>query len=108
MRLTQRGDLLDIEYKNKALCRLCTNASVAAKKYGQEMAEKIQIRIDQIRAAESIEQMLQYRVGRCHQLRHNRSGQYAVDLVHPMRLVFECNETEIQIACIIEITDYHR
>lgn len=98
---------MDIRYKNKALERLCTVASAAAKKYGQEMSQKIQMRIDQIRAAESIEQMLQYRIGRCHQLHHNRSGQYAVDLVQPMRSVFECEKAEIQIACIIEIIDYH-
>ena len=71
------------------------------------MAEKIQMRIDQIKAADSVEEMIQFKIGRCHPLHQNRKNQYAVDLVHPMRLVFEKNGDEIQIANIIEIIDYH-
>lgn len=98
---------MDVEYKNRSIEKVCTIASVAEKKYGQEMAEKIHHRIDQILAAESVEQMIQFRIGRCHLLHYDRQNQYAVDLVHPMRLVFEKKGTEIQIANIIEITDYH-
>ena len=86
---------------------MCTNASVAEKKYGSEMAEKIQMRIDQINASPSIEYLIQYHIGRCHPLHHNRKNQFAMDLVHPMRLVFEKQGTDIQIACIMEIVDYH-
>ncbi|MGN1344479.1 MAG: hypothetical protein ACI4U3_07855 [Traorella sp.] len=53
------------------------------------MAKKIQMRIDQIKASDSIEQMIQFHIGRCHLLKGNRKNQYAVDLVHPQRLVFE-------------------
>ena len=71
------------------------------------MAEKIMLRIDQISAALSVEMMIQFRIGRCHPLKGNRKNQFAVDLVHPYRLVFEKKGTEIQIANIIEIIDYH-
>ena len=40
-------------------------------------------------------------------LKGARKWQYAMDLVHPYRLVFEKKGTEIQIAIIMEITDYH-
>ena len=86
---------------------MCTIASVAEKKYGSRMAEKIHQRIDQIEAADTVEQMIQYGIGRCHPLHQNRENQYAMDLVHPMRLVFEKKGNEIQIANIVEITDYH-
>lgn len=99
---------MKVEYRNKAIEKVCTIASVAERSYGRQMAEKIQLRIDQIEAADSVEQMIQYGVGRCHPLHQNRKNQYAVDLVHPMRLVFEKKGTQIQIANIIEITDYHR
>ena len=102
-----RGGSLDVEYRNKSIKSVCTDASIAEKKYGREMAEKLQRRIDQIRAATSIEEMIQFRIGRCHPLHQNRRNQYAVDLVHPMRLVFEKKGTDIQIAYITEITDYH-
>lgn len=98
---------MDVEYRNKSIEKVCKDASAAEKKYGQKMAEKIQLRIDQIIAADSVEQMIQFHIGRCHPLRQNRKNQYAVDLVHPMRLVFEKKGSEIQIAYITEIVDYH-
>ncbi len=71
------------------------------------MTEKIHMRIDQIASADTIEMMIQYNIGRCHSLTNNRKGQYAMDLVHPYRLVFEKQGEEIQIAHILEIVDYH-
>lgn len=99
---------MKVEYRNKSIKKVCTNASVAERTYGRQMAEKIQLKIDQIEAADTVEQMIQYGIGRCHPLHQNRQSQYAVDLVHPMRLVFEKKDGQIQIAHIIEITDYHR
>ena len=98
---------MKITYKNKKIEKICTVASAAEKKYGQEMADKIQLRIDQIQASNTVEMMMEHRIGRCHPLKQNRKGQYAVDLVHPYRLVFEKNDGRIQIAIILEIIDYH-
>jgi len=87
---------------------VCTDACEAEKKHGEKMAEKIQLRVDQIEAATSVEEMIQFRIGRCHQLTGNRKNQYAVDLIHPYRLVFERKGKEVQIAHIMEIVDYHK
>jgi proteic killer suppression protein len=102
-----RGDSLEIEYSNRSIEKVCTNASVAVKKHGQEMANKIHQRIDEIHAADTVEEMVQFKIGRCHHLHQNRKSQYAVDLVHPYRLVFEKEGNEIQVVNIIEIVDYH-
>ena len=67
---------------------VCTDAKVADRTYGNEMAEKIHMRIDKISSADTVEMMIQCHIGRCHPLINNRKGQYAVDLVHPYRLVF--------------------
>lgn len=98
---------MKVEYKSRNIEKVCEDVSVAERKYGREMAEKIQLRIDQIRAADSVEMMIQFKIGRCHPLHQNRKNQYAVDLVHPQRLIFEKKGNEIQIANIIEIVDYH-
>ncbi len=63
---------------------------------------KIEEQID-----ETVEEMIQFHIGRCHQLNGNRKRQYAMDLIHPQRLIFEKRGNEIQIVRIIEITDYH-
>ena len=87
--------------------KVCTDAKTAERIYGRDMADKIHQRIDEIGAADTVEMMIQHHIGRCHPLTQNRKGQYAVDLVHPYRLVFEKNGNEIQIAHILEIVDYH-
>ena len=71
------------------------------------MAEKIHMRIDEISAADTVEMMIKFHIGRCHSQINNRKGQYAVDLIHPYRLVFEKYSDIIQIAYIVEIVDYH-
>lgn len=98
---------MEIEYSSKSIEKVCTNASAAVKKHGQEMTDKIHQRIDEIHAADTVEEMIRFKIGRCHPLHNNRKNQYAVDLVHPYRLVFEKMGDEIQIVNIIEIVDYH-
>lgn len=71
------------------------------------MAELIHLRIDQLNAAETVEEMINFSIGRCHQLNGNREGQYVLDLVHPYRLIFVKIDDQIQIVKIIEIVDYH-
>ncbi len=98
---------MQIEYKNSKIEKVCTNVYEAEKRHGKDMAEKIRMRMRQIGAAESVEQMVQWHIGRCHQLKGQRQSQYAVDLVHPYRLVFEKKGELVQIALIAEIVDYH-
>ena len=102
-----RGDGLQIEYKDKGIAKVCTNASVAIRKHGPEMAEKISQRIAEISAVDSVEMMISCNIGRCHPLIGELKGKYAVDLVQPYRLIFEKKGNEIQIARIMEIKDYH-
>ena len=98
---------MDIIYKNKKIEKVCIDAKTAEKTYGRKMAYKIHQRIDEISAADSVEMMIKYRIGRCHALSHDRKGQYAVDLVHPYRMVFEKNGEMIRVVTILEIVDYH-
>lgn len=92
---------MDITYKNRKIERICTNAKVADREYGSQMSAKIHMRIDEIRAVDTVEEMIQFRIGRCHALKGNRKGQYAVDLEHPYRLFFTKHGNEIEIAHIL-------
>lgn len=98
---------MNITYKNKKLEKICTNDKIAERKYGYRMAEVLGRRIHELISSDTVEDMIRYKIGRCHMLANNREGQYAVDLVHPYRLVFEKRGNEIQIAHILEIVDYH-
>lgn len=80
---------MEISYRSRKIEKICTNAAAAEKAYGRKMAEKIQQRIDEIRASDTVEMLVQFHIGRCHPLLLNRKGEYAMDLVQPYRLVFE-------------------
>lgn len=99
--------VMQVNYKNRQIEKICTNASAATKKYGKRTAGLIHQRVDELYAADSVEMLVQFRIGRCHQLVGDRKGQFAMDLEHPLRLVFEVIRDEIQIAEIQEIVDYH-
>lgn len=75
--------------------------------YGEGMADKITQRIMELQSADNVELLIQYSVGRCHPLNGNRNGQYAMDLVHPYRLIFEKKGNILQLVRIISIEDYH-
>ena len=98
---------MEVAYKTRALQRVCTDAQEARRKYGVNMARLIHLRVEQIQMADNTEYLLRFHVGRCHALKGDRQGQYAMDLIHPYRLVFERIGDVVQIAQIVEITDYH-
>ena len=98
---------MEIKYKNRNLKKICTNADIARRNYGEQMAKKIHQRIDNIIAADSVEMLVLCRLGRCHPLHGDRKGQYSMDLIHPYRLIFTRVDNEIQIVEVQEIVDYH-
>ncbi len=99
---------MEIVYKNKSIEKICNNPQKAQQKYGQDMTAKIFECMDYIRAADKVETLVQFHIGRCHALSQDRKGQYAMDLVNPFRLIFIVNKNgDQQIATIIEIVDYH-
>ena len=99
--------MLDVRYKNKKLQKICTDAETARASYGNEMARKLHLRIDQLEAADSIQELILNHIGRCHGLNGNRQGQYAMDLAQPYRVIFKEVESGIQIVMVMEIVDYH-
>ena len=92
-------------YRTNKLERTCTDAKVATRMHGSEMAEKIDQRIGELESIDSIEQLLQYKVGGFHALHGDRRHQFAMDLVQPYRLIIEKGgENGIRV---VEIEDYH-
>lgn len=104
---------MKVTFKSKKLEKQCTVASETQKAYGKKMALLIHQRIDEIKSMDTVEELVKYHIGRCHPLhdehnkRRTRTNQYAMDLGHPFRLVFEKKGEEIQIANIVSIEDYH-
>lgn len=98
---------LKITFKSNKLKRICTDSSVARKTYNLEMAEKIAQCMGELEAADLVDMLLQFQIGRCHPLKGDRRGQFAMDLVQPFRLVFEKVKNTVKLVKILEIEDYH-
>ncbi len=71
------------------------------------MAGLIHLRMDQLKSAPTVEMLLKQSIGRCHSLQGDRKGEYAMDLVHPYRLVFEQKGIDLRVIRINKIEDYH-
>ncbi len=79
---------MDIFFRTKKLAKLCTVSKTADKQLGMEQAKRLRRRLDDLRAAPSLEAMRPPFPGRCHELKGDRKGQLSLDLSHPYRLIF--------------------
>lgn len=103
-----------IRFINKKIRKVCENHRLTVKKLGSRNADLLFQRIAEIRAADNLKILRALPAPRCHPLKGNRNGQYAVDLVHPKRLIFlpkiegtEIIESLVTEIIVVEITDYH-
>ena len=111
---------MDITFRDKSLKKYANDDRLAIRKLGAKRAQVFKSRLDDLRAAESLEDV-RHLPGRYHELAENRKGQWACDLDHPYRLVFTPHEEpvpsdkhgrylwiEIKGVEIVEIANYHK
>lgn len=110
---------MDITFDNQDLEKFANNDRIGQKKLGPIRFQKFKKRLDQLKASLTLEDV-RYQPGRFHELTGDRKGQWACDLDHPYRLIFEPQEKPIPTNSdgqylwinikgveIIEIKDYH-
>ena len=111
---------MDIAFRNQKLKKTFSAADALQKTYGARMAKVIMRRMAVLRAAQNLELVPVTPPDRRHQLVGDRDRQFAVDLVHPYRLVFEANHEptprkndggvgtkRITAITILNVVDYH-
>ncbi|TNJ35933.1 type II toxin-antitoxin system RelE/ParE family toxin [Prosthecochloris vibrioformis] len=111
---------MDISFGDKDLKKYANNDRLASRKLGTKRAQVFKKRLDDLRAAETLEDV-RHLPGRYHELTENRKGQWACDLDHPYRLIFAPHEEpipedghgryiwiEIKGVEIVGITNYHK
>lgn len=109
---------MEIEIKTKKLAKILNSAKLIAKNYGNS-AKKIKTRLDDLAMVDNLADAMSL-PGRHHPLKADRKGQFACDLEHPLRLIYEPNNkslpidennnliySKVTIVAIIEIKDYH-
>lgn len=109
---------MEVSFANQKLQKLFNNASKLRGEFGPKCADKIRRRLDQLEAAECLDDLRNLPGARCHELTADRDGQLAVDLEHPKRLIFVPNHEPVpvgtnggidwqQVTRVLEIVDYH-
>jgi len=109
---------MKIKFKTKKLRKILNDSVLIKIKYGKT-CRKIMIKLSQIEASSSLEELMTL-PGRYHKLKGNKKNQFACDLKHPYRLVFAPNNeplpldnsgnliySEVTNIIINEIVDYH-
>lgn len=79
---------MEITFKNKKFQIICNSEKELIKVYGKNCARKIRARLDDLQAAVALE-VLRTLPGRCHELKGDKKGQLSLDIEHPLRLIFE-------------------
>lgn len=75
-------------FKTKKLQKICSDARVMRVQLGTSMARKLQQRMMELKAGDTLADISHLPPPRCHELTNDRAGQFSVDLEHPYRLLF--------------------
>ena len=110
---------MEVLFSTRRLQRQLTEQSRLLQAYGKNGAKRINLRLQQLRAAPTLENMRNL-PGRCHELSGGRSGRLAVDVEQPYRMIFRPTDdpppskedggldwAKVKSITVLEIVDYH-
>lgn len=111
---------MEIAFASKKLAKQCNDAKERLRTFGAVRAKKLGLRLDDLAAAQVLDDVRKVGVGSPHELKNDRKGQIAVSLDGPFRLIFVPSDdppatrpdggidwTAVRSVRILEVTDYH-
>ena len=111
---------MEITFRTRRLARTFNSQEALVRRYGARMARAIGMRLAVLKNADNLSLAPITRPERLHQLTGRRQGRFAVDLVHPYRLIFVPNHhpvprvedggldrSMVTSITVEEVTDYH-
>jgi len=112
--------MMEIAFSSRKIEKLCNIAKEMRAKLGDRCAKVLQQRLAEMKAADTLEDLRKVPAARCHELKADRKGQLAVDLVHPKRLVFVPDHdpvpsksdggldwAQVSRVLVTDVVDYH-
>lgn len=96
-----------VNFKTKKLEKCYCQSSQAQKEFGSPVAKKYIQRVNLIKAAANLDEVMALPGLRCHPLKGNRKGQYAVKLTGFYRLIFTVHGDRLDIASIEEVSKHY-
>jgi proteic killer suppression protein len=111
---------MEIVFASRKLERASNDEREGDRMWGRENARKVRQRLVELSAADTLAVVVKLPAARLHVLKGDRKGQYAVDVKHPFRLIFEpahdpipkkddggVDLEKITRIRVLEIRDYH-
>ncbi len=104
---------MKINFRSKKLKKKFETRKELERSYGARQARKITQRMNELYAAESLHDIKNIPSSRLHQLSGNYKDYFAIDLVHPYRLIIRPEDGDIEDYRtitnleIIKVDDYH-
>ena len=96
-----------IQFQSKKLQSQYEDFRKAQKAYPKEVAKKYISRINIIKHSKSIDELVQLPGLRCHALKGNRNGQWAINLTGYYRLIFTLIGDQCEIVQIEEVSKHY-
>ena len=102
--------------ESRKLDKILNDPRLLVKSFGHDRAKRIQMRLDEFDAANTLQQIPSDPPPRCHRLHNNLEGEFAVDVSKNFRIIFEgydkndqlsVEKSEIVTVQITQIEDYH-
>ena len=98
---------MEIAFRTRGLKRPYERSTDAIRAYGDEVGRKYIARVNLMKQASDIEELLQLPVLRCHPLKGDRAAQWAVTLTGFSRLMFTLEGERLEIAMIEEVSKHY-
>jgi len=110
---------MQISFQARKTEKIFNSARKLKKEYGVDRAKKIKLRMAVLRSAVNLAEVPEQKPDRRHRLKGDRKNQFAVDLVHPYRLIFKpihplpmleggkIDLSKITEIVILGVEDYH-
>lgn len=98
---------MDTRFRTRKLQKQYENFREAEKAYGKEVARKFILRVNTIKIARDIEELKTLPALRCHPLKGNRKGQWAIKLTGFYRLIFTLKGKLLEIVLIEEVSKHY-
>ncbi|MFH1745485.1 MAG: killer suppression protein [Planctomycetota bacterium] len=111
---------MEMSFASRGMQKACSIAKETRRKWGVELARRLQQRLMELKAAETLADISHLPPARCHELTGDRVGQFSVDLIHPYRLLFTpdhdstprkpdggVERSEVTKILVLEVCDTH-
>jgi len=98
---------VEVVFRTRRLEKEYLEYERAVKSYGPEVARRYIQRINIIKQARDIEELMTLPVLRCHALKGNRRGQYAIKLTGFYRLIFALEGKAFELVQIEEVSKHY-